>query len=484
MKHFTNKILVIGLVLLGLIFVYSREDSSSTKQHISTESVFLYSTNDVTRTVRDVYSLETSLQDALGKIEGLLTEEEKIIEVEIERLFDADASEDLLKRDELKFMLALGNKVPKELISYQVEIEGEMRNLIGAAQGKEEIEKAIKKLLDDNATQAEAEILDAMEAQDFSLIVRGYEGTVGHPGDPTVETIPVGQIFNAQAETNFYWIADPVDATGNSAKGINPSATIYWIGWGEEPVLKEVPDTRTLSIIARKEAKDAEIRYDRTPPEGERHPVEYNLMKNIKNIAEKLGKEVKDLRFSIGKGTRFDELIKRLKAEGVPDENFTIQSGMYEVYGVAEMFLEDKHDIVIGGMANEMLVASEIARAFGGYSWLAFGSQDGLSSKVKNLDGAWNLTKREEFDDARTYEEFGIMPGPDKVYTMDELLTENGYVFISALAGFGDILKPVQIKDGLVTVESLMIDSSGGVYKIRIKFKGVKQEELILPSGG
>lgn len=442
----------------------------------------------------------------LSRIKGLLQQGERVVEVRVEDIFQKNhkvkSSLDLTDPEFLR-TFAMSVVAPKVLPSLQAKILGQNVDLIGAVttlriQDKK-LKDVIKKALDDSATSASADVLRAIE-ENFKIIVRGYEGSIGHPGERERETPVIGQIFNPEGEEDVYWIGDPVDGTSNASKNVNPSGSIHlfqrFADPTQRPKLLEVPDTRTLSIIVRAEnekqlemIKKADIRWDRTTTDP--NPVEYNLIENLKEIAEALGKGVKDLKISVGKGSRFDTLKGKLKKEfNMKDENFKTQEAMYEVKGVLEMFLGDKEekqagqdfkpDVVIGGMANEMVVASQIAKILGGYSWITFGTEEGLSSKVNNLNDAFNEGKLSE-EYIKAYEQLGIEMG--RVYTMDDVLGEGeGYVVVSSITGMGNILNPVQYNPntGEVTVESLVVDPAGTVKKITSTFKGIQSHKLDL----
>jgi len=454
-------------------------------------------------------TLQKSLEGELANVPEFLNEGEKIDSIEVTRVADPRPGEtmDNSLKELMPTLVAMTVSAACKLVTTKVEIDGHQIPLMGAAKGREkdkDFVAKIKDIIDGLAEESHTGILSASSDRFTNLGIKvvdvGTEGTVsktvrGEEELATVSENVIGAVYGEGAK-EIDLMKDPIDgttqtATRTSDQTDSDSISLTYLG----SCKSIIPDGRIIGIVAPIQTQGVEVSYNRQAPIGTDDPVSWNLLQNINNIRQALGKEWKDLKIALGaklldpnKPSRWTNFVNLFVASGGKIDNITL-TNLYEIGG-SELVLEGKADIAISAVPVEMLIASQMQR--GGMkltSWMAYGTKKGLDSSVPNLNGAFAFKgaeegKEDEMDeDLKELKKFNpdISPGHKKVYTSQDFISKPGMVNYSGINGlrFSGV-EGVKIENGIVKVTVRIHDSIGGVYdvKLGIKLAPETQEEV------
>ena len=275
---------------------------------------------------------------------------------------------------------------------------------------------------------------DTMRSEINKLELNG-EVVIGEGEMDEAPMLYIGEKLGAGGTLNIDIAVDPLEGTNFVAKNLPGALSVISIA--EKGNLFNAPETYMDKL-----AVSNKIPFDATD-------LDFPLEKNIKNIADSLNKDVKDLTACLLNRPRHKEIIDKLKRMGVNMK--LISDG--DVSG-ALMVTDEKYNVDlflgIGGGPEGVLAASAID-AYGCKFQGRF-----LFQNDKDINRATKM---------------GIKDLKRK-YNLNEIIKGDS-IFCATGITSGDLVKGVNVQENKYTTETLVTHKSSQMYKI------IKQEDII-----
>lgn len=234
---------------------------------------------------------------------------------------------------------------------------------------------------------------------------------------------------------------DPIDGTRMVASGEgNAIAVLAATPRGQ---MLAAPDMYMEKLVVGPQAKGA-------------IDLERPLITNLRNIAHALQKPLNQLRVVTLAKPRHQDLILELKKLGV--QVFEYPDGDI-IASLQTCLSQSPFDVMycIGG-APEGIISAAAVKALGG---------DMQGKLLLRSDAKGKNAQNLSFDrqEQQQCEQAGATPG--KVYSLNELIPAHNIVFCASGITDGHILSGVEITDESIICESLLIDDSGKVQRVK-----------------
>ena len=275
---------------------------------------------------------------------------------------------------------------------------------------------------------------DTMRSEINKLELNG-EVVIGEGEMDEAPMLYIGEKLGAGGTLNIDIAVDPLEGTNFVAKNLPGALSVISIA--EKGNLFNAPETYMDKL-----AVSNKIPFDATD-------LDFPLEKNIKNIADSLNKDVKDLTACLLNRPRHKEIIDKLKRMGVNMK--LISDG--DVSG-ALMVTDEKYNVDlflgIGGGPEGVLAASAID-AYGCKFQGRF-----LFQNDKDINRATKM---------------GIKDLKRK-YNLNEIIKGDS-IFCATGITSGDLVKGVNVQENKYTTETLVTHKSSQMSKI------IKQEDII-----
>ena len=281
---------------------------------------------------------------------------------------------------------------------------------------------------------ADKSATDTMRSEINKLELNG-EVVIGEGELDEAPMLYIGEKLGAGGALNIDIAVDPLEGTNFVAKNLPGALSVISIA--EKGNLFNAPETYMDKL-----AVSNKIPFDATD-------LDFPLEKNIKNIADSLNKDVKDLTACLLNRPRHKEIINKLKRMGVNMK--LISDG--DISG-ALMVTDEKYNVDlflgIGGGPEGVLAASAID-AYGCKFQGRF-----LFQNDKDINRATKM---------------GIKDLKRK-YNLNEIIKGDS-IFCATGITSGDLVKGVNVQENKYTTETLVTHKSSQMSKI------IKQEDII-----
>ena len=264
-------------------------------------------------------------------------------------------------------------------------------------------------------------------------------------GEGEIDEAPMLYIGEKVGDPNYSQVdiaVDPIDGTTSLANGMDNAISV--IAVAPKGCLLKAPDVYMNKIACGPKAKGA-------------ISLSASTAENIKNVAERLNKDVSDITVSVLKRERHSQLIKEIRATGARIRMVT-DGDIFTA--IATGFREGKIDLMMGiGGAPEGVIAAAALKCLDG-------DFQGQFTPLNH-----SQKKRCELLDVDL----------DKVYTLDDLVKGNQVLFAATGISSGDFLQGVEfLEDNVATTESLVLRQPSGtkrfiksIHKLDQKLRGV-----------
>ncbi len=276
---------------------------------------------------------------------------------------------------------------------------------------------------------------DTMRNEINKLEING-EVVIGEGELDQAPMLYIGEKLGLGGNLNIDIAVDPLEGTNFVAKNLPGALSVISIA--EKGNLFNAPETYMDKIAVSKN-----IPYDATD-------LDFPLEKNIKNIAESLNKDIKDITACLLDRPRHDKIINKLNKMNVKMK--LISDG--DISG-ALMVTDKKYDVDIflgiGGGPEGVLAASAID-AYGCKFQCRF-----LFDNDKNI----NRAKKMGIKDLK------------KKYDLKEIIKGDS-IFCATGITTGDLVKGIHVKDNKYITETLVTHKSSNICKIVIREDAIK----------